>query len=67
MRNVAAIEMNGPAIALEDPGDEVEQGSFARAIGADDKGNLRRFHRKRNIVDSFQAAKPFADVLDLKQ
>ena len=37
-----AVEIDGPALGLHQPGQPLEQGRFARAVGADQGGDLPR-------------------------
>jgi hypothetical protein len=46
--------------------DQLEQGRFTRAVGADDAHNGARRHLKAQVVDQQTVAKGLADVLELE-
>ncbi len=62
-----AGERDGTLIGREHAGNDVEQGSLARAIRADDGEDRALRDAKAHIVDREQAAKAFADRIDGQQ
>jgi hypothetical protein len=49
------------------PGEQVEKGGLASAIGADDSQNLPANDVKINVVDGGQSPEEFAQIPDLQK
>src|SRR5262245_45191140 len=63
--NVATAEAD-VALALVDAADAVEGTGLAGAVGADEREQLARFHRKRQALQHGEAAEAQAQGLDLQ-
>ena len=50
-----------------DPGNDVKERGFARAVWTDEPGDTSPFNRKRSVLDGVNAAKVFVDVLNFQQ
>ena len=47
-------------------GDQVEHRAFARPVGSDQANNFTSRHQKADVIDSDQAAKRLAQLVDLQ-
>src|SRR5207248_3525548 len=65
--DVDALEEHAALGGGQQTGEAVEQGGLARAVGADERGDLARRHRQRHVVDGEQAAEPHRDLARLEQ
>ena len=61
---VLALERHPADIRPVKPGDAVEGGRLARAIGPDDRGDVAAPGAERQIVDGDEAAEPDRQMLD---
>src|SRR5579872_7543476 len=59
---IAPREHHSPGVARHDVGDEIEHRGLARAVRADQGGDLVRLCIERNVVDGLQAAKALGEV-----
>src|SRR5215471_6447911 len=61
-----SLEDNGPFVLLIDPGNTIKQGRLPRPIWTNDGMNTARLDVYIHAVNCYQAAKPFRDLLCLK-
>ena len=63
----AAAQGDCAARCADEAGDDVEQGGFAGAVGADDGDDAAGRHVDADIVESDEAAEADGDALDVEQ
>src|SRR5262245_10712524 len=61
------LQEDAPLIGSELAGNEIEQGGFARPVGANEAGNLALLDAATDAVQCQQPAKTFGHLTDLKQ
>ena len=64
---VASVEADGPAARADDPGDRVEGGRLARAVGTDERDDLALLDGQRHALEGVDVAVVGVDVVDLEQ
>ena len=64
---VPSVEANGPGARADDPGDRVEGGRLARAVGADERDDLALLDRQRHALEGVDVAVVGVDVVDFEQ
>ena len=62
IQNIFFVQQHFSGICLIQAGNNIEQRSFTRAVGADYAIDTFFWHRKGNIVQCLQAAKALADI-----
>ena len=65
-RNDLAVERHFAARRLHERRDQLEDGRFSRAVGADDRQDLVRLDVERDVVDRHEAAVALGQVRDLR-
>ena len=65
--DINAFEADGPGVGADDPGEAVDEGGFAGAVGADERSDLPRRDAERHVSQGRQAAEIFAEVGNLQQ
>jgi hypothetical protein len=60
--DVVAPEPNAPAVGPVETGEEVEEGRFPGAVGADEPGDRPLAHLERTAVDRAQAAERLGQI-----
>ena len=65
-RDIPAFEHHSTAVWLELPGDEVEQGGFARTVGSDDRHDISFFNQEIGIKDSHKSVERFLKRFNLQ-
>ena len=64
---IGAVEQHPPRIGWQQPGDQIHQGGFARAIGADQGVDLARLHRQADMIGRQQATKALHQAIGHEQ
>src|SRR5258706_3973682 len=65
--DVLAVEDDAPGVGAQDLGDQAQQRSFARAVGADQADQLVALELEAHRVHSSQAAEALGDLLDSEE
>ena len=66
-KDSVTLEMNSPRGGTVDPRDQIEEGRFPRAVGADQPHHLAPIHMKRNLTDRCQPAKLDGQILSFQE
>ena len=66
MADVFSLEEDLSPVPPEMAGDEIKQGRFAGAVGADDRNNLPFLDRKVGLVDRHEVVEAFHDPFHLE-
>ena len=66
-RDITIRETHATFGGLDDPGDQVEQAGFARAIGTDDGAHFTGLDTHRHVIDRHDAAVPLRQIVQFKQ
>src|SRR5437867_1126939 len=64
---IAPLESNGAAVGRDGPGDQVENGALAGAVGADHPQALARFERERHVVGDDDRAESLPQARHLEE
>ena len=65
--DVEAVEPDRAVVGLDQPGDHVEAGRLARAIGAEQADGLAALHREADVAHHLAALVALADAIDDEQ
>ena len=64
--DIDTVDNHMPALGLNQPGDGVKRGGFARAVGAEQRHNLATLQIERDIADNGAALVAFSQVAHLQ-
>ena len=65
--NIGALEADGPGVGPDDPGETVDEGGLAGAVGADEGSDLAPAGDEADVVQGRQTAEMLAEAGNFQQ